>query len=77
LASEERQVIRAEPVTIPAGTAALDGLYYEPEPSGAAARGAVQLMHGNAGHFYTGREAETGRLVAEWLGRTLPAGLPG
>ncbi|HLI37552.1 MAG TPA: alpha/beta hydrolase, partial [Streptosporangiaceae bacterium] len=54
MAYEARQVIRAEPVTIPAGTAALDGLYYEPEPSGAAARGAVQLMHGNGGNFYTG-----------------------
>jgi pimeloyl-ACP methyl ester carboxylesterase len=41
----------AEPVAVSTDSVPLDGLYYPPP---GAARGAVQLMHGNGGNFYTG-----------------------
>jgi pimeloyl-ACP methyl ester carboxylesterase len=42
--------VRAELVSIPTDTIALDGLYYEPE---GRAAGAVLLFHGNTMNFYT------------------------
>ena len=41
----------AEPVSISTSSVPLDGLYYPPPGD---PRGAVQLMHGNGGNFYTG-----------------------
>ena len=50
MACDPRAVV-AEPITIGTDSAPLDGLYY---PARGTARGAVQIMHGNGGNFYTG-----------------------
>lgn len=51
--------MRLELVSIETDTDPLDGIFYE--PAGGARNGAVLIMHGNCGNFYTG------------LARTLPA----
>ena len=44
--------MRLELVSIETGTYPLDGVFYRPE--GGAGQGAVLIMHGNCGNFYTG-----------------------
>src|SRR5262249_6957955 len=48
----EGETMRLEFVSIDTGTYPLDGVLYRPEAD--AGKGAILIMHGNCGNFYTG-----------------------
>ena len=56
--------MRVELVSIETSTYPLDGAVYEPE--GGARKGAILVMHGNCGNFYTGVPRHIAPLLAQF-----------
>ena len=56
--------MRLELVSIETGTYPLDGILYRPQAG--AGKGAILIMHGNCGNFYTGVPRHVAPLLCNW-----------
>jgi len=56
--------MRLELVSIETSTYPLDGAFYQPESG--AGKGAILIMHGNCGNFYTPCSPTTAAAMTSW-----------